>query len=250
MRKIENFYLDVRVKNNLDRCPFVLDWFSAKLAELNKLPEQHDRSGIAKGERLPIPKAKYFLALHDIVFKKLPLKEFCSLMGINHGTGRNWRNSDKIFKEIALGFAEEFSHSFLRRYSELVEPRPAEGFFKAFDLICECRHYPMETVEQIKIRLKHYNKQRSDGADSSYALSNINSLLFSVLILSLKTQGTDRRKYIQKLEEKETQEYEAFFQKLREKYRSAEAQEVIDLAESKGNDRKIFYVTVTRAISD
>jgi predicted DNA-binding protein (UPF0278 family) len=70
------------------------------------------------------------------------------------------------------------------------------------------------------------------------------------LILSLKTQGTDRRKYIQKLEEKETQEYEAFFQKLREKYRSAEAQEVIDLAESKGNDRKIFYVTVTRAISE
>ena len=248
--QIEKFYLSIKAKNNIDKCPFIVGWFNSKVEEIEKLPDEHGRSGIAKGDRLPIPKAKRLLALHDVVFKKFRLKEFCELKAINHGTGRNWRNTDKIFKEIALGFAEEFSHAFLRRYSELVEQKLSEGFFKAFDLIKECRHYPVVTVEQIKVRLKNYVKQKSDGADPLDTLSMVNNLLFSVLVLCLKNKGADRNKYIQKLEDHENQDYDASFDKLREKYKSPEAQEVIEIAKTIGDHRKIYYLTIAKAIFD
>lgn len=247
---IEEFKSTLMLKNNLDKCPFLTEWFNAKFKEIDKLPDEHDRKGIAKGDRLPVPKTKRFLALHDVVFKKLRLKEFCEIMGINHGTGRNWRNTDRIFRELASGFTEEFSHAFLRRYSKLVESRQPEDFLEALKLIRECRHYPAGTAEQIRIRLKHYGKQKKDGSDPLDTVARNHKLLFSILLISLKDKDEDRRKYAQTMVDQESQDFDAFFKKLREDHKSSGAQSAIDLAETKALQTVFYYVEILKEFID
>jgi hypothetical protein len=234
-QQTEKFYMDLQAKNNLDKCPFLLGWFKTKLDELYKLPDEHDRSGIAKGERLPIPKPKYVLALHHITFKKLPLKKSCEVMGVNHGTGRNWRNSDKIFGELALGFAEEFSHAFLQRYSELIESEQSEGIQKASALINECRNYAAVCVGQIITRLERYGDQDIYGPvslDSLTSFKRFHPLLFSILRLSLKDQVTDRRDVAQALMKKELHAIDVLYREIRKKYKNSGTQEALDFAET------------------
>jgi hypothetical protein len=231
-QQTEKFYIDLQAKNNLDKCPFLLGWFKAKLDELYKLPDEHDRSGIAKGERLPVPKMKRILALHDIVFKKFRLKVFCELKGVNHGTGRNWRNTDKIFGELALGFAEEFSHAFLQRYSELIE---SGRLIEASKLINECRHYPAVSVEQIIIQLERYGDQKISepiSFDSLTTLNRFHPLLFSILRMSLKDKVADRRDDAQALMSKELQAIDVLYEEIRKKYKDPGTQEALNFAET------------------
>jgi hypothetical protein len=247
-KHIETFKSALLAKNNMGECPFLVEWFTAKVEELDKLPDEHDRSGIAKGERLPVPKSKYVLALYHITFKKLPLKEFCEVMGVNHGTGRNWRNTDKIFQEIALEFAKEFSYEFLRRYSELIESTHPERFFKASEIVKECRRYPGVTVEQVMLRLDHYSKLKEKEAgpawDNLSVLVQSNRLLSFILRLSLKNTDADRRKCATTLISQESQAFDAFYKKLREMYKSPDAQAAIDLAEDQAYQSRINYLTI------
>jgi hypothetical protein len=238
-KHIETFKSALLAKNNMGECPFLAEWFKAKVEGLDKLPDEHDRRGIAKGERLPIPRSKYLLALYHITFKKLPLKEFCEVMGVNHGTGRNWRNTDKIFQEISLEFAKEFSCEFHQRYTELVEPRPVDGFSKALDLIRECRHYPTVIVKQIKTRLKNYGGQKRTGVDPLNMLDLVNDILFSILLMSQIEKVEDRRKFSQSMYDRIEQNLHDSFEKLAEN-KSAETREALNQAEA------ITYQTISR----
>jgi len=220
----------------MGKCPYLIGWFNKKLEEIDKLPDEHDRSGIAKGRRLPVPKSKYVLALHHITFKKLPLKEFCEIMGINHGTGRNWRNTDKIFREIVRELIEQFSFKFLRRYSEQLESEQCD-FENASKLIKECRYYPSVTAEQIISRLEHYGKQKEKESESGslHTLSTLihsHRLLFSALLLSLKNDDVARQEFAQTLVQQELQDFDASFKELREAYKNPDAQAALDYAET------------------
>jgi hypothetical protein len=233
----------------LDHCPFLLEWFNSKVEELANLPDEHDRSGIAKGDRLPVPKTKRILALHDVVFKKLRLKEFCEIMGVNHGTGRNWRNTDQIFSELALGFAEEFSHAFLRCYSELIESEQSEGIQKAAALIDECRYYPAVSVGQIIIRLLFYGDQKINrpiALDSLPSSKRVHPLLFSILLLSLKDKGTDRLDFAQALMNKEIHAIDVFYEEIRKKYKDSGTQEALDLARSHTYKSIAYFVMIIK----
>lgn len=245
---IEKFYLDLLEKNRMEKCPFLIGWFNEKLVEIDNLPEDHDRSGIVKGGRLPVPKLKYVLALHHVTFRKLHLKKFCEIKGINHGTGRNWRNTDKIFQEIALDLVEQFSHAFLRSYSKRLESEPPESFEKALALVQECRYYPGVIVDQVISRLEHYGtkKMKEDGPPSLLTRSTLihaHRLLLSTLRLSLETADAGRRKFAHTLAEQEFQDVDEFYKELRAVDKSAEAQAAIDLAEMRAW-RSVQYFTM------
>jgi hypothetical protein len=247
-KPIEQFYVGLQAKNHMEQCPFLVEWFNSKVEELNKFPDQFGRSGIARGKQLPIPKAKYLLALHDVVFKKLPLKQFCELLEINHGTGRNWRNTDKIFQEIAGEFMEGLSKAFLRRYGELVESEKPESFSHASRLIKECRHYSNGVVGLIIAGLGRYGKKKTEGTHpiDSWVVIHSHHLLSSALLLSLENTDSERRKYAQSLLDNEAMMEDSFFENLREKYKSPEAQTAIMAAEMRAGLSTRFYTTILK----
>jgi hypothetical protein len=247
---IEKFHFDLLAKNNMDRCPLLAGWFKVKIEEIDKLPDENAHSVIIKGNRLPVPKKKRISALYDITFKNLPLKEFCELMGVNYGTGRNWRYRDKIFQTIGLEFAEEYSHAFLQRYSEIVESTHSERFSKALDLFRECRFYPIVTGEQVMIQIEHYGKLKEKEKKAGAAWHNINilvkshRLLSAILHLSLKNVEAGQRKYAQTLVDHKLQTFDAFYKKLRDKYKSPNSQDPIGLVETQAHDSMIYYTTI------
>ena len=240
----------------MDQSSILLGWFKVKLCELDTRHDENSFSRIAIGAKRPVPITKRILALHDITFKKLPLDEFCTLMGVNYGTGRNWRNTDLIFEKIALELAKEFSQAFLRRYSKIIESSQPESFSSALKLLRECRYYPSVTVEQIMVHLEHYGQLREDEKeaenehgpvwDKLNILVKSHRLLYAILHLSLKNTHADWRKCNQLLVDLEKKPLDAFYKKLREMHKSAISQDAIDIAGSQARHSVIYYENILK----
>jgi hypothetical protein len=64
----------------------------------------------------------------------------------------------------------------------------------------------------------------------------------------LKDKEEGRRKYAQTLVNQEAQDFDAFFENLRKKYKSAEALAAIDLAETKAHQTAHYYLTIVAEI--
>lgn len=248
---VDKFYAGLLAKNHSDQTPFLMEWFNNRAAELNKLPDQYDRSGIAKGDPLPIPKLKRFLALHEVVFRKIPLKDFCEVSGANYGVARHWRKTDEIFQEIFGEFAEEFSQAFFQRYTKQLESCKPEGFLQALRLVKECRHYPNILQVLVMAKLGGFGKRKIMAAAKVPNLDSLNlirthSLLFSTLLLSVTDKDAERREYAQELLGKEAEAFDGYFTTLREKYKHPEAQAALNLAEMRAQESIIYYTTIIK----
>jgi hypothetical protein len=100
---------------NAEKCPVLMGWFESKLKEINELPIKPDRSGIPKGDPMPIPRHKMLLALYRLVDPNLKLKDFAEAYDASYGTVRVWAS-----KKIEEGLQLDFGVYYRRRLTKIL----------------------------------------------------------------------------------------------------------------------------------
>lgn len=168
--RIKKFYHEIVSAAGYKPRSYMMEWLNRQIEELGKLPDAVDRSGISKGDALPVPKGKRLLALHEFVFNDLPLKRFAELYGLNYGTVRNWRNADEIFSQLISRYASDFIQQWVSDFMKCAESSKPDDFAKAIRMARESRgyhnahltHLPHATLKALKSKLKQLNASSDD----------------------------------------------------------------------------------------
>lgn len=181
----DKFYEKLIKEAQLERCPFLTDWFGKKLSTILEVSKTPGREGVPRGEAMPIPRDKQLLALYDVIFGDVPLKEFARVFGANYGTVRNWRRESADLRE---GFEREFVQAFISRYNQLL--KTDGGLAQAVKLVLEVRHYDALRFASVSRHLakniKNIAEAKFKPADPAQALwGTTHWLLFRVLGASI-----------------------------------------------------------------
>jgi hypothetical protein len=139
-KELEKFVDDFIRKTNLEKCPFLLDWFTKKLNEINKLPTKPERQGIPKGDPLPMPRAKVLLALYRVVGEDFfRLNQFAKAYQISYGSVRNWL-MDRAMAEKSAELLFDYVNLYLKTYNSLLELED-DNLDEIVSLLSELKYY-------------------------------------------------------------------------------------------------------------
>ena len=171
-------------------------WFKAKVAELDKLPAEHDRSGISKGERLPDPQIKIRLEPCTTSFSKNFLLKSSARLWASI-TARVGIGGTLIRFLVNLPWASQknfLMRSFRALFGTAENLGRSDSITEASQkLINECRYYPC-----CECRANHYptsalwriKKSAEPISFDKLTTSNrFHPFLFSILLLSLKKKS-------------------------------------------------------------
>jgi hypothetical protein len=183
--KLKKYYDRLLDKHNLKNSRYLVSWFNRKVEELINLPDTVDRSGITKGDRLPAPRGKKALALHELAFPKSNLKEFCEVMGANYGSARNWRATDDVFPKLVKGYASEFIQTFVADYEKYVESDDPKDLVKAICMIRESRRYSRDRLSHMPDAIYKAIEERIKAFKNKFEMENITKLRNHELIYHL-----------------------------------------------------------------
>ncbi len=257
--KIKAFYDELIENAGYKSDSFLMEWFNLKITDMIKLPDAVDRSGISKGDSLPVPKGKQLLALHEFAFPALPLKRFSDLYGLNYGTVRNWRNTDEIFPQVVSRYASEFIQQWVSEFMSCAESSNPEGFAKAIRMARESKIYrtdyladlPHATLKALEAKLKQLKTPSKDIPDilEQSRISGQHRLL-NRLIASYCEGGGQLPDFLYSLFCEDAAMLASNFKTLAELIADEKASSILKLAETQVNSSLASWYLISRELID
>jgi len=118
-------------KGGPEKCPFMLNWLEDKLKKTWEIPKKPIKTGIPKGDLIPLPRSKEIFTLLKSFNPQLKLKPFADTYHTPYGTVANWNIESALLEAVEL-VQIEFALDYIEELKKLVFSSEKDIFKHSF----------------------------------------------------------------------------------------------------------------------